>query len=517
MHITNQLNMLARVILALTLTLCLCTSQCWASDLILPPVKQGSAEVALVWIQGASVVPSAYQTLVQQIQQDSPFTLWVAVPEFALDIPEPLVLSGGISRVLQNMTAQGMNASAVFFAGHSLGGAMIQDYVNSNAASMPIAGQILMGAFLNRKYRNTAYPVPTLTVGGELDGLCRVTRIAEAYFVQVQNASDFNQAVQNMPVVVVTGANHWSFASGTPPAFVQSNDLRAEISSDAAHETIAQVITDFMGIQMGDGSGLNDLTKMVQTSGQFLAPIVSALQLEGFYHFKPPCYDNPQTSSCLYGNPWTEKAQVMMGGVNNATLLVTDAFHPVDQINPVHLPNVWNNCTGYQSQCVLNVTTVTENVYDLLDGLDTGFSHISASEMRAKMKSRQAVMEAAGFGNVDFNVTDAPNICSQINQQSYQWAVDNSASNTISRFQQYGLPMIMGNDLGPYNAGPLWIWTSMSYTNSSNGLVVQAPMMKTPIPYFISFSAGFHYCKLLSPARAVEWIYIDSLRANYHI
>lgn len=35
-------------------------------------------------------------------------------------------------------------------------------------------------------------------------------------------------------------------------------------------------------------------------------------------------------------------------------------------------------------------------------------------------------------------------------------------------------------------------------------------MMRTPTDYGISAAAGFHYCKLLSPFRALEWIYVDS-------
>jgi len=36
-------------------------------------------------------------------------------------------------------------------------------------------------------------------------------------------------------------------------------------------------------------------------------------------------------------------------------------------------------------------------------------------------------------------------------------------------------------------------------------------MMRTPTDYPIGAARGFHYCKLLSPFRALEWIYIDSL------
>ena len=44
-------------------------------------------------------------------------------------------------------------------------------------------------------------------------------------------------------------------------------------------------------------------------------------------------------------------------------------------------------------------------------------------------------------------------------------------------------------------------------------LHVQSPAMVTDVKaHLYPDSSGFHYCKLLSPARAMEWIYVDGLR-----
>jgi len=53
----------------------------------------------------------------------------------------------------------------------------------------------------------------------------------------------------------------------------------------------------------------------------------------------------------------------------------------------------------------------------------------------------------------------------------------------------------------------------MKYTESEDKktVTVQAPMMRTPTDYFIQSAAGFHYCKVLSPFKALEWMYTDSL------
>ena len=53
----------------------------------------------------------------------------------------------------------------------------------------------------------------------------------------------------------------------------------------------------------------------------------------------------------------------------------------------------------------------------------------------------------------------------------------------------------------------------MSYKESDDKktVTVQSPMMRTPTDYFIGSAAGFHYCKVLSPFKVLEWMYTDGL------
>lgn len=43
-------------------------------------------------------------------------------------------------------------------------------------------------------------------------------------------------------------------------------------------------------------------------------------------------------------------------------------------------------------------------------------------------------------------------------------------------------------------------------------VTVRSPTLRFPSDYPLASVAGFHYCKLLSPARALEWIYVDSFK-----
>ena len=162
---------------------------------------------------------------------------------------------------------------------------------------------------------------------------------------------------------------------------------------------------------------------------------------------------------------------------------------------------------------MLKSISVTENFYDRLDVFDTGSTPIAALEMKAKLMSRQSVRVAAGDKTADFHTTDeVGNRCADINKEALQWAISKANKKALGRYNSFGKKLVIGDDEGPYNAGPLWIWKYMSFKDngSKTQTVVQSPMMRTPTNYPIKAAAGFHYCKLLSPFRALEWIYIDS-------
>ena len=46
--------------------------------------------------------------------------------------------------------------------------------------------------------------------------------------------------------------------------------------------------------------------------------------------------------------------------------------------------------------------------------------------MRVKMMSRQAIWTAAGLPDVDFDETDGPSRCGEINQAAIDWALNNA-------------------------------------------------------------------------------------------
>ena len=74
---------------------------------------------------------------------------------------------------------------------------------------------------------------------------------------------------------------------------------------------------------------------------------------------------------------------------------------------------------------------------------------------------------------------------------------------------------------GTCAAGPCWIWDPLRWAEDATGVVIRSVTFATENKNdlgpcgedkLIPCAAGMHYCKGVSPARVLEWIYTDSLR-----
>merc|ERR1719433_490595 len=100
---------------------------------------------------------------------------------------------------------------------------------------------------------------------------------------------------------------------------------------------------------------------------------------------------------------------------------------------------------------------------------------------------------------------------------AYDWAFEKALPQTRERFQRKGVKMVMGSDI-QRGSGPTWAFNRLEFERVGDQLKVSSSAQKTqqtywkdtfgpiPRPPFIPDPGCFHYCKLLSPARALEWM-----------
>jgi hypothetical protein len=425
-----------------------------SSDIILEPIKKGASTVALIFLPGAELPPDRYVPLLKQVQLTSSNSLWVGIPSFLGNLPVVPTRPKVIDEILEKFYKSGMPINAtIFLGGHSLGGIASQTLAYQYTTKL--SGQILIGAFLERKYESssTIYPVSTLILSGELDGLARVTRIIESFY--------FYSTYPHF-TLIIPGMNHMNTASGQPSSHIIKNDIQSEINETIAHQQLSIRISDYIDMRLNNQTITPMLEYNLNQTKIFSQPYLTALNLEGFYHFLPPCY-NKTNDNCQIGSPWSAYGQNIMSGLNDTVQLnISDEFHIVYKL-PEHFAHLDNNCSSVEpvSNCTLNVHTVTQNIYDANDEFDTGETHSSAEEMRVKMISRQVLLQAADGKEHDFNQTDNQSLCGLINQHALDWALKNAGNKTKDRYEKLGKKMTIGDDIGPLNAGPLWIWTPL--------------------------------------------------------
>jgi len=128
------------------------------------------------------------------------------------------------------------------------------------------------------------------------------------------------------------------------------------------------------------------------------------------------------------------------------------------------------------------------------------------------MKSRAGIYD---FLNLKFDLKDEFT-CKEMNQKTLDFVL--SGMNYTDRFNMYkdsGSPIKFIDDI-ERNIGPLFIKESSSITNTTDAYEIGALTLLSPIDFIAKAEAGMHYCKLMSPARMLEWMLVGSLHKKHY-
>lgn len=138
--------------------------------------------------------------------------------------------------------------------------------------------------------------------------------------------------------------------------------------------------------------------------------------------------------------------------------------------------------------------------------------YYAATEVGAKFKSREAIHKYFGL---EFNVAEAT--CKEINEMAYDYLLKNfnGSKSVLDRFTQHGQPIEFLNDTKS-TSGITWVNRQIITKNTTSTYQVSSRALLSPIDFIVPEAAGMLYCKLISPARILEWILVDGLKKNLY-
>jgi hypothetical protein len=388
-----------------------------------------------------------------------------------------------------------------------------------------------------------------------------------------KNGDDDDQDPLRHVVISVPGMNHFGFIQKQPagrdgtallPSIMAGwRDLPAELSFDESIDRVSTIVADFIDCHSHNNGVIRKmppppvvsnhaaararLTAQMNETVQFLQPLLDAMQLEGSYHLATPCHlcsnddDDPDcTDHCTPGSPWVSRVQtdlLLPPEMVDVVGTVTDEFHQSWWINPLADPPFYHPTiiqtrrrqatdeNDTKRSVVLDLTTMSEAVYEKPDFylFDAGFFSNAAIELRSKLHSKQSLLQAAASlrgGNSRDNVVgllpkfeSERGIANRINQHTIDWAVAMAPERVRRRYFERGSTRLVVGTESEHTNGPSWIWSYLTLRRvDDTTMAVDSHIMSTSLDHPFPFSQGKLYCKLLSPAKALDWMYTDALR-----
>lgn len=330
---------------------------------------------------------------------------------------------------------------------------------------------------------NNEFPVPVLTAIGELDGggLSYLRR-------EVEETSVLPSSIQALTkTIMVPLVNHAQVASGEISEDVIDNDIDPEISNEEAHAMYGGRVAAWLAIntlQFGLVSEEDAATAAAnfryyqEETILFMMPFLEA-------------YEKEQKGSL---SEFVAEAQMQILDLENSHQVYVN-----DQImtNQVTFEN--SRPDAQESGGYVNIETFSFLEYDS-DTFDHN-AHLSASTMKAKMMLADSIYPLLGLPERGTILS-----CKELNQMSLDYALSIASPSALERMETKGRILAFAAD-EVFQAGLGWEFSGGLQWEELNAVRVQLTSS-----LHVSPGDGHHYCDLLSPYRALEWIYIESVR-----
>jgi hypothetical protein len=477
-------------------------------DIILQPVVTDASlpERLMIFMPGGLVSNSYYKLTAQAIQNATTgLRLTVVIPAVfqklcIIQCPFTKTCSPLKATVDAAVAKSGFKSTNpkedTFLAGHSLGATCANYLVQ--AYNWEYAGLLEFGGYVDMSGDGSLpnYSIPVLHMAGELDGGgARPGTLAGLYgeFKSYAGANGWDVALKLKPVQILEGLDHSDFCPGFFVTKVK--DCKSEVTQDVAMARIGAVASAFLHLN----SPTSDATKeaamavMVKQLGftrELSEPYLTAFQLES------GATELPSGPS----GPWCETAQKNIVGLSagdksklkvQPCTLITGGLHEFEHQHT-------NYTTLSDGQLEVTCFSAVE-----ARGASISESQFSAKSVDCKMVDATRVAEQLHI------TTNSSLQCGDINRAAVEVALSLLPEKSKKRYLERGRKICYMTDatvLG--NIGPLWVASSIKTAETAECLEVTSLGLVSTVQSHIF--PGNHYCKLFSPAAAMDWMMTDS-------
>lgn len=340
-------------------------------------------------------------------------------------------------------------------------------------------GFIQMGSSFDAQADNLAqHPKPVLTLGGGRDGQMTPAAIAKhagEVFATEPVLGRYNTCTVK-PVVIIPGMNHAQFSDGRPN--FERGDLKGVISDTDAHRRAGELVAAFLAVQSegpngpAGARGLEILTTAVEDTHTRYRALWESLAKQ------------------------TDAAAHQLDVASSSTLSA-DNIATIDH-------DFCENFVVSKPWIDAEKNKVFITTY-LKPAAKQGICNLWV-----KMKSREAL--ALHFDAADAPAAPIETWGKAVNSKTFDAALSQVSDDAREMFLTHGKKLRFVDDWLCPPPATVWIESDLSFTATPSGDVeVRTPVLLSPLTMPPRF-AGMHYMKVLTLARAIHWILLDSFR-----